>query len=32
MKPDGTDPVRLTNSMGQDTHPTWSPDGKQIAF
>jgi Tol biopolymer transport system component len=26
------DPVRLTNDLASDTSPTWSPDGKQIAF
>jgi Tol biopolymer transport system component/serine/threonine protein kinase len=26
------DPVRLTNDLASDTAPTWSPDGKQIAF
>src|SRR5262245_7584867 len=26
------DPVRLTNGLASDTSPTWSPDGKQIAF
>lgn len=29
---DGTGKVRLTNNLGNDTYPTWSPDGLQIAF
>ena len=29
--PDGT-PTRLTKSTDVEAHPTWSPDGKQIAF
>ena len=32
MKPDGTGQVRLTNNNIIDDHPTWSPDGKKIAF
>ncbi len=33
MKADGARQTRLTLSpLVQDAHPTWSPDGKQIAF
>jgi Tol biopolymer transport system component len=32
MNPDGSGLVRLTNDPAEDTHPTWSPDGRQIAF
>lgn len=32
MRPDGSDPRRLTTDGGEDTHPAWSPDGKTIAF
>ena len=32
MDVDGTDPIRLTKSAASDTAPTWSPDGKRIAF
>ena len=31
-KQDGTDVVQVTNSGENKTNPTWSPDGKQIAF
>lgn len=31
-RPDGTDPVRLTFSPGDDGYPAWSPDGTRIAF
>ena len=29
---DGKNPVNLTNSLGDDYWPRWSPDGKQIVF
>ena len=32
IRSDGTGLVRLTDDNMQDTHPTWSPDGTQIAF
>jgi tol-pal system beta propeller repeat protein TolB len=32
MNPDGSDETRLTDLAGAETGPTWSPDGKQIAF
>lgn len=32
MNADGTDKVRLTNNLFQDSLPSWSPDGTQIAF
>jgi Tol biopolymer transport system component len=32
MNPDGTNQVRLTNNTILDDHPTWSPDGRRIAF
>ena len=28
----GGEPRRLTTAPGVDTHPRWSPDGKQLAF
>ena len=32
MNGDGTNQVRLTNNPGIDDHPSFSPDGKKIAF
>jgi Tol biopolymer transport system component len=32
MSADGTDTQRLTSTREDDLHPTWSPDGSQIAF
>ncbi len=32
MNDDGTNQVRLTDNLVVDNHPTWSPDGKKIAF
>lgn len=32
MNADGTNPVRLTDSKGDDWWPGWSPDGTQIVF
>src|SRR5215207_6506002 len=32
MNPDGTDQVRITNNNIDDAYPSWSPDGKTIAF
>jgi Tol biopolymer transport system component len=32
MDADGTDPVRLTRNRGDDRSPSWSPDGRRIAF
>jgi TolB protein len=32
MNADGTNQLRLTFSVGQDTKPTWSPTGDRIAF
>ncbi|MCC7155896.1 MAG: protein kinase [Bryobacterales bacterium] len=29
---DGGDPLRLTNDLGDDTVPAWSPDGRWIAY
>ena len=32
MDADGRNPRRITNNRHQDRHPSWSPDGKRIAF
>ena len=32
MNADGTDQVRLTTSAGIDENPSWSPNGRLIAF
>jgi TolB protein len=32
MKPDGTDRRCLIDTAGPDTDPTWSPDGRWVAF
>ena len=29
---DGTDIVNLSNAQGDDTTPTWAPDGKRLAY
>lgn len=32
MGPDGKDPYNISNNPGDDSDPSWSPDGTQIAF
>ncbi len=32
MDADGGNPQNLTNNLGDDYSPSWSPDGKRIAF
>ena len=32
MNADGSEQTGLTSSRGDDSWPTWSPDGKRIAF
>ena len=32
MNADGSNPQNLTNNPAEDTSPSWSPDGKRIAF
>jgi len=32
VRADGTGLTRLTNSRADDEHPTWSPDGRRLAF
>ncbi len=33
MNPDGGNPLSVTRTMmDNETHPTWSPDGRQLAF
>lgn len=32
MRPDGSDQVRLTDDKVEDVFPTWSPDGRKIAW
>ena len=29
---DGSNPVNVTNSLGEDSHAHWSPDGAQLTF
>lgn len=29
---DGSNPVQLTSGAVEDAHPTWSPDGRKLAF
>ena len=32
ISPDGTDEVNLTQGLGENDAPAWSPDGSRIAF
>ncbi len=32
MNADGSGIVQLTHGLGQNFHPSWSPDGARIAF
>ena len=32
MNADGSNPINLTNHSAHDANPTWSPDGKRLAF
>jgi WD40 repeat protein len=32
MRPDGTDIKQLTTALGNDSHSSWSPDGKYILW
>jgi Tol biopolymer transport system component len=32
MRPDGSEPVRVTDNPGIDTSPAWSADGSQLAW
>ena len=32
MNADGSEPLRLTNSRGDDSSPSWSTDGRRIVF